>query len=388
MTNGETGMTCASAHTSATDLETVTNDLVKQLTGEHPDPTLVVFFCGHRADGAAVADGLAKRLPTARVIGCSTAGEFNEHDHSLGGAAAIAFPRDLAPKVATALADLTAGVPPAVAGAVASLERQFGMPLRDLDPERYVGLVLIDGLHGHEEEVNAALGAAAPFLSFIGGSAGDDLEFTRNWVAEAGNGARDQGVALAVLELTVPFAVLKTCSLEPTAHGFTVTRSDAATRTLYELDEQPVLDVYSAAVGVPKEKLDTQVFMAHPFGVMIDGQPWIRSPQRVTADGGLKLYCQLPADTKVHLMRTTALIQDTRTAVAQVRAQLGGGRLGGAVLFNCILRRLALDSDDSHKEFLAIFEDLPMGGFHTYGESWIGHMNQTCTGLILGDRTA
>jgi hypothetical protein len=45
------------------------------------------------------------------------------------------------------------------------------------------------------------------------------------------------------------------------------------------------------------------------------------------------------------------------------------------------LRRLELDAKQRHEPFIASFAGLEMAGFHTYGESWLGHINQTLTGL-------
>jgi hypothetical protein len=54
------------------------------------------------------------------------------------------------------------------------------------------------------------------------------------------------------------------------------------------------------------------------------------------------------------------------------------------VLFNCILRRLELDANGSTQAFVQTFKEISAAGFHTYGESWLGHMNQTLTGVLFG----
>ena len=60
------------------------------------------------------------------------------------------------------------------------------MPLRELDPQRFVGIALLEGAKGQEERLNEALGNVAPLLSFVGGSAGDNITFSGTWVfAEA-----------------------------------------------------------------------------------------------------------------------------------------------------------------------------------------------------------
>ena len=254
--------------------------------------------------------------------------------------------------------------------------------LRTADPKRYVGVVLVEGLRMKEEQANAALGNAAPMLSFVGGSAGDGLDFKGTSVFCNGQVSSD-GAALLLLDAAVPYAVGKTCSFEPLGPKHTVTRADVPERIVYELDGRPVLDVYAEAVGKAKSELDSQVFMTNPLGLMIDGKPWIRSPQRTLPDGGLKLYCQLLESTDIHVMRNLDLVADTRAEIERIRSELGG-RLSGGLAFNCILRRLELDAKQQHRAFLEAFSGLEMGGFHTYGESWLGHINQTLTGLWFG----
>ena len=252
----------------------------------------------------------------------------------------------------------------------------------EADPARFVGFVLIDGLNASEEAVNAALGNAAPFLSFVGGSAGDDLEFRRTRVFCDGEES-DHGAVLLLVEMDAPFAVLKTCSFEPTPHLFAITKADAATRTVYEANGRPVLEAYAEAVGVEPGGVDSSVFVRHPLGITIDGQPWIRSPQQATDDGSLRFYCQVLEGVDLHVMTSGDLVADTRRAVDEARSALGG-TVSGGVVFNCVLRRLELDALDAHEGFLGAFAGIPAAGFHTYGESWLAHINQTCTGVLVG----
>jgi hypothetical protein len=113
---------------------------------------------------------------------------------------------------------------------------------------------------------------------------------------------------------------------------------------------------------------------------MIDGQPWIRSPQQVLPDGGIRLGCQVLDGAELHVMQSMDLVADTRREIARVAGVLGG-TISGGLAFNCVLRRLELDAKNLHGPFLEAFSGMEMCGFHTYGESWLGHINQTLTGL-------
>jgi hypothetical protein len=61
-----------------------------------------------------------------------------------------------------------------------------------------------------------------------------------------------------------------------------------------------------------------------------------------------------------------------------------GGTPSGALLFDCIYRKLTVESHGLKQPYVASLGDLPFAGFHTYGESWLGHTNCTITGIIFG----
>jgi hypothetical protein len=123
--------------------------------------------------------------------------------------------------------------------------------------------------------------------------------------------------------------------------------------------------------------------MRAPLGLMIDGEPWIRSPQQVVDGGGLKFYCQILDGIDIDLMTPTDLIGETATALRAAAHELGDAPAGG-VLFNCILRRLEIDATGQQQAFVDAVGVCPVGGFHTYGESYVAHINQTITGVLIG----
>lgn len=356
----------------------VVDTLVRQLGDIQP--SAVLFFASHHHDGAAISRLLKERYPSAEVLGCTTAGEFTQAHHGVDSVSALALGRGLVKRCSAALAQTSHGVPSGVQTATQQLAKTFG-DLRQLDPLRHVGIVLVEGLKMREEQVNEALGNAAPLLSFVGGSAGDNLAFQETRVYCNGEATND-GAALLLLESNVPFRVAKTCSFQSTGKVFEVTRADVSTRTLYELDGKPVLQVYAEALGLRPEQLDANVFMSSPMGLVIDGSPWIRSPQQRLPDGGLRFYCQIQPGMRIHLMQSTDLVKDTAALYAQMAKEFGRPLTGGLV-FNCILRRLEIDAKHLEKPFYERFRELEVAGFHTYGESWLGHINQTLTTLMF-----
>lgn len=345
------------------------------------EPAVIAFFAAHTHDGALIARLLRRRFPEAQVIGCSTAGEFSERATLNGGVTGLALSSSKVARAAVRLVRFDVeGVDAGIRGAAASLAAEMNMrSLREADPHRYVGIVLFDGINGREEEANEVLGNIAPTLSFVGGSAGDGLEFRATKVY-CNDVASEHGAALLLIDSAVPFTVMKTCSFVPAEQLFQVTRADVKNRVVYELDGQPILDAYANALGYGPEEIDAAVFMSHPVGLMIDGQPWVRSPAKVLPDGGVRFFCNIAVGMEICLMNSTDLVDETRGALARAQESLGAP-ISGGLAFNCVLRRLEMDAKDLHGDFLRSFDGMQVGGFHTYGETWLGHINQTLTAV-------
>ncbi|WP_088316805.1 FIST signal transduction protein [Kineosporia sp. R_H_3] len=345
------------------------------------DPAAVLYFASSRYDPQDVVGPMADAFPGAAVVGCSKAGEFTDAVSSVGGISAVALPRAVVGGAVATLGDLSGDVHAGIAAAIAAVETTVRVPLRDLDPAEHVGFVLIDGMHQAEEAVNEALGDAAPLLDIVGGSAGDDLAFERTWVA-AGRAWSFQGVALMVCHVEVPFRVVKTCAVRETGITLRITSTDETRRVVTSFDGRPAAQVYAEAVGVPVEALCGSVFMRHPLGQIISGEPWVRSPSAVVAGGGVRFLAQMPLGMDVAVLGTGDLVGGTRDALLDAWRSLGTA--SGAVMFNCILRRLEMDATGAAQDFVDAFGGLPVAGFHTYGETWMAHVNQTLTGILFG----
>ena len=249
--------------------------------------------------------------------------------------------------------------------------------MNGLDPARHVGLVLIDGLSGAEERLIDAIGTRTD-LTFVGGSAGDDLAFRATHVM-AGGQAHPDAALLVLLRLERPFSIIKTQSFGLEGRRLVATRVDGASRTVLEFDGRPATEAYAAALGVPEAELAGQ-FMTHPLGLMVDDQPFVRSPQQVVGRG-VRFFCAIEEGMELEVLRSADIVAETRAALERQTASAGG--LRGLINFNCILRTLELDKKDQARAYGELFAGVPTIGFSTYGEAYLGHINQTATMLAL-----
>jgi hypothetical protein len=263
-------------------------------------------------------------------------------------------------------------------GALNSLAQRFNSTPDALKLEELVGIVLIDGLSLAEERINDEIGNLTN-VAFVGGSAGDDLKFQQTHIFANGKAYSDAAL-LALLKPATTFDIIKTQSFQSTGKVLVATKVDAASRTVYEFNGKPATEEYARALGIDDASKVGDYFMSAPLGLVADGEIFVRSPQQ-TQNTAIVFYCNMLEGMELELLSSTDIIAETQRALAEKMQELGG--LKGVINFNCILRTLELQQRGITAEYGQVFNGQPMVGFSTYGESYIGHINQTATMLVF-----
>jgi hypothetical protein len=337
---------------------------------------VVIFFASTQYEAAALSQQMQNAFPAACVVGCSTAGEIAGGKMLTGSLVAMFLgPEVVVDAEAAVVANLASGT--RVQEAFAGFQQRFQTPLSALDIREYVGVVLVDGMSRAEERVMEQIGICTD-LFFVGGSAGDDLKFQKTYVCAAGEAHTDAAVLL-VLKLKNGFEILKTQSFRPTGKRLTATLVREELRTVDQFDGQPALAAYAQAIGVSSTAAPGR-FFRHPLALMVDGEPYLRSPQKAEGDS-IVFHCQIKEGMEMEVLEATDIVADTRRAVEAAKSSIG--KVAGVVDFQCILRTLELRDKNLCDEYAGIFSGLPTIGFSTYGEQYIGHMNQTSAILFF-----
>jgi hypothetical protein len=336
-------------------------------------PTLLVFFATSKLEGDALCRELGKAFAGVPSIGCTTSGELAQGRMLKDSVVAAAFEADVISQARVALV-LDMASEPQLRQALDEV-----LPGGDpLDPSTHVGLILHDGLSLHEENVMATLSALSN-IAFVGGSAGDDLAFHTTRVFanfEAVSGAS----ALAVIKPARGYRILKTQSFDVLDEVLTVTDADEATRTVHTFNGRPAAEEYARAIGVPVTKLASR-FFTNPLGlVTASGEPYVRSPMRVQ-EKSVVFYCQIKKGMQLSLLQARDIVADTARDLDL--AVQGMQSISGLLNFHCILRTLELEERGQTEAYGNLFTQMPMLGFSTYGESYIGHINQTSTMVLF-----
>ncbi len=350
------------------------NEIAKQF--EMFDTELVLFFASTKYAPETVSTLMQNAFPMSQVFGCSTAGEIVSGKMLENSIVAMAFNgqavKDAKIEVIENLKDENS-----VKMAFESLGSYFKEPVAEMDPSKYVGIILIDGLSGAEEGLMETIGDLTN-VTIIGGSAGDDLKFTSTSVYANGKSFSNAAV-LAMIKPGVEFSFIKTQSFRDLGKSLEVTKANEEQREVVEFNGKPAAVAYAEALGTTVEEAPKH-FMHNPVGLFIEDEPYVRSPQQIKGSSML-FYCSVMEGMELSLLEGTDVIGDTRTAVQEAKSELGN--ISGLINFNCILRTLELRQNGLDQVYGELFSEIPTIGFSSYGEEYIGHINQTATMLVF-----
>lgn len=360
-------------------IEQAVQELKNKLEGF--ESSLILFFASSQFDAAALSAVMQQTFQGCTTVGCTTSGEITSGKMLDQAIVAMAFHPD-------ALLDFNVEVltnirsnEKVVDEAFASFSDHFNCPMADIDPTEYVGLVLIDGLSGCEEVINERIGDLTN-VAFVGGSAGDDLQFKTTYIYANGK-AYEEAALLLLMKPALPFSILKTQSFQDTGKVLTVTETNETRREITTLNHQPARAAYAEALQVTEEELTQQMFK-NPLGLMLTkDNPFVRSP-RVIEEDRVLFYCNVKKGMDLHLLRSTDIVDDTQKALQKEEDIMGP--ISAIINFNCILRTLDLKEQKRTQEYASLFAKVPTVGFSTYGESYIGHINQTATMLVFHEQ--
>lgn len=340
------------------------------------DIKMLIFFASSNYDPVLISTAFNDSFPSAITFGCTTAGEIVSGKMLKNSVVAMAFNRESIEDVKVEIVEQvkTDGD---ISKAFGSFEKHFNTPMASLDFEKYVGIILVDGLSGCEERIMDRIGDKTN-ITFIGGSAGDDLKFTQTFVYANGKAYSDAAI-LAVIKPTSGFDIIKTQSFKALDKKLVATKVNAEAREIIEFDNMPAVQAYAQALGVASENT-ADYFMSNPVGLIYGDEIYVRSPQR--NDGtNMIFYCNILEGMDVSLLESTDIVNDTRLAVENKLKELG--HISGIIDFHCILRTLELIQKNLTGDYGMIFNNIPTIGFSTYGEEYIGHINQTSTMLVF-----
>ncbi len=363
----------------------------------HPEGTLrddakllIAFHTGSR-DPTDVLEGINATSGGVPLIGCSTAGALATADTGLDDV------------VVAAIGGQGFTVATRVATGVSARHREAGAEVstcaESIGTAPYrVLLLFTDGLSGKQQEIirgaYAQVGASVPL---VGGGAGDGTRWERTCQFH-NTDVRHDAVVAAAIGSSGPFGIGVYHGWRQIGTPMIVTRS--VDGRVYELGDEPALDVYLRRLNAPAEVHDDPVAfrtfaMTHPLGLVRRGGG---DEMRFVADAdfaerALIGLADVPQGVLVWFTegdRDTILSATDAACLAAIDGLSGRSPIG-LLAFDCAARRLVLGETGARDESDRIVKHAataPVAGFYTCGEiarvrGINGYHNQTLVVLAL-----
>lgn len=364
------------AYTSHSDLLEAVRE-IKLGLGSDSVFDLVLFFASVEYNPMKISAEMKKAFPQAQVVGCTSAGG------SFGGRildksiVAMGLNQDTIKNFKVEVVDnIKDDIK--INKSMQSFESYFGRKNLQDDAEKYVGIILSDGLSMAEEALMSRINQLTE-VEFIGGSAADDWKMKNTYLYYEGE-VFENAAILMIWEPTLGFKVLKTQSFVPIGKVAKASLVDESKRCLKKIDNVPSGIFYAEQIGCDKDEIE-KYFISHAIGIMVYNDAYAHDIKSVDKDYSLYLYSAIPAGSEIQVLQSSDIVESLGNFYVNKIQPLAS--ISAIVNFSCGTRFRKIKREGVTEEVTQILKDLPMVGFGTYGEYYISFLNQTAVLLIL-----
>ncbi len=369
------GLFSKTSLTEVKDVSKAVDEISQQLSQN--DLKAVLLFVSVDYDLDSLATSLSKSF-SVPVFGCTTAGHIGPGGYRKRGLQVTGFYGSSVSVRVEVIQPLEK-----CQALVSDLGKKIEPIPLNSDMRRF-GLLLVDGLSHMEERLTASLHHCFPDIPLIGGSAGDDLSFSKTFVFANGRFMTNSAL-LALFETDSPFAAFKFQHFVPTETMLVVTDALVEKRTVKEFNGEPAAQVYAQHLGLSVEELSPEIYSSFPVMLKLGTDYYVRSIQQCNDDMSLTFYCAIAEGIVLRLGKAVSPLETAEKAFADIQQLVPNtGLILGC---DCILRRLEFENTSLSKQVGDLLTKNNVVGFSTYGEQFNAlHMNQTFTGLAIGER--
>lgn len=339
---------------------------------------LAIVFASSKYDYQMVVKGIRKITGYAPLIGCSSAGEFNE-EKVANESVTCAVVDSNTHKFFTGMGE---GLREDEIKTLQEANAKFPSPMLMKDYPYLSAILLVDGLAGKgEESVLAALNTLGPNVKFSGGAAADDLKFKETDVF-TDDKVSTNAVSLALIASHIPVAIGVKHGHSPISPPLTITKAEG--NIVYEINGRSAFEVWkeyarqnAKSIGIDVDKMSEveaiQTFFTRYEAGLLTGREykirWLGGT--TTTKGPITFPCAMSEEMVVRVMESPkeAQIASARKAAEIALAACRGVKLAGAIVFDCVCRAVILGEDFSKavNEIKNVLK-VPLIGFETYGE--------------------
>lgn len=346
------------------------NEAVSEATLGLTKPKLIMFFSGVENFEQYTSE-LQKRFEGSVIIGATTfaafcsEGSFKENIMVLGVNEGIECYGDV-------LED-------ADKFPIKCVERICGCIKKLSDTSNTVCFEVANGLINCEEIVLSTLNAVLneKDIPLFGGTAGDKGKAEKTLISFNGKVYNNAAAFVIIKNLNGKISLYKENIYKPTGHYFNATKVDLRSRTVYEFDNKPALEVVADALGtitndVPKY-LDS-----YPLGRIVGKDLYIIANKGAAEKNAMSYHARIYKNSHMVLLEPDDYKKVNEETIKKIQAENKNPSL--SIMVNCLARSILFESDGYLDTFCKKM-GAALGnyiGFAGYGEQLNDqHCNQT-----------
>jgi hypothetical protein len=333
------------------------------------DPDVIILFAAPTYDHPRLLRALQGEVPSALIVGASSAGEFTNDTVGVGLATALAI-RDEESKFTARVGHRLKDDPAAAANEIV---RGFA-GRSDLSFPHRSALILTDALAGYADALADALTLeTAGEYQFFGGGAGDNASFERTTVFCGTQEFTDAAVALEILSHK-PLGIGVSHGWEPASEPFRVT--EATGLKLISLNSLPAVEAFEEHAQAKGEHIDRAApipfFLQNIIGIDTGSGYRLRVPLTVNEDGSIHCAAEIPTGSIVRIMKSShdSAAEAAERATDAAMAAIGPNQPKAALFFDCVATRLRC-GEHFQAEVNAVtgrIGDAALAGCNTHGQ--------------------
>ncbi len=356
----------------------VTN-LLEQASSE--DVELIIVHYSVAFNSEILFGNLTKSFPGAKLIGCSSAGEFNKNGYQTQSVVLIAMLKSDFISSVRLIDDLDTLDFDKAYDITADLRQELIIN-SPFDVEQQMAISFLDGLTMNEEQFLYTFSPVFGNTPHFGGSAGDDLMLKDTFVVHNGD-VYSNAAVIALIATRRSFTVFSNDHIQVPVSRLIVTEADPNTRTVFELNGEPAAQYYAKLFSKKLHELTPEVFSKFPLAVLMGDKYYIRSIQKVDIESNsITFYCAVDLGMILTAVQLGDCAQSLDATLNDLRDKYGEPELVYGC--DCFLRRLDIFQNQREEELKATQKEFNVVGFNAYGEHMNSiHMNQTFTGVYF-----
>ena len=365
------------------DVNDAVSEIKYKLAGE--DVKLIVYFASYAYPSAELSQKMAEAFPGVETVGSTSCKEYSNEKLMRESIMAMAFGSDALKRFKVAVAENITKDQTAIPAAFESFSEEIGCCMRDADPSRYVGLVLINGMTDYEEIINDQLGnlTNVPFVggtagnNFAGGTAADNMNLVDTYLFHNGK-IYENSTILVLLEPTNGYYIQRMQSVEKTGKLLTPTKVEG--KTVVEFDNKPAVTAFSEALGIPEKEYIAN-FQRYMLGLVFDEEHIFLSLPWDINNTDLTFFSLVREGLPMHILKAVDILENSRVSFENIKKKCGDA--SAVIVFDCSSRIFSLQAENKTGEYVDVYKGIPTLGFGTIGESYIGHTTYTAVVLLL-----